>query len=327
MVRLFGVVTVSCLLTAAICSLPFAQWRLSLLQMKTAGRLSAVSWLELGTRLIKIEAEQNGGRWVLGPVTLESADAGVACPANFVTPLGRFVGQLDDEWHLEHTISRYLGWDGVVKDGVDPRIEPGDTVLEVGAWIGVFTRYALSRGARRIIAIEPVTQNIECFKMNLAQELATGRVQLIEAAAWDAATTLTMSRHSPHNQRGSLEGVMVVEDGELTVQGVALDDELMRIGVDGIDVISMDIEGAERYALAGLATTIEASQSEISLCLHHKEDDEAVLTAMLIITATSAAIGICFSQGPASRIIASKLTPEKNVESRVRPPLSTFITD
>ena len=48
---------------------------------------------------------------------------------------------------------------------------------------------------------------------------------------------------------------------------------------------------------------------------------------MLIITATRAAIGICLSQGPASRIIASRLTPENRVESRVRPPLSTFITD
>ena len=53
----------------------------------------------------------------------------------------------------------------------------------------------------------------------------------------------------------------------------------------------------------------------------------AVLTAMLIITATRAAIGICLSQVPASKIMASRLTPENKVDSRVRPPLSTFITD
>ena len=43
----------------------------------------------------------------------------------------------------------------------------------------------------------------------------------------------------------------------------------------------------------------------------------AVLTAILIITATRAAIGICLSQGPASRIIASRLTPENKVEGCV----------
>ena len=52
----------------------------------------------------------------------------------------------------------------------------------------------------------------------------------------------------------------------------------------------------------------------------------AVLMAMLIITATKAAIGICEPR-PGSRIIASRLTPENKVESRVRPPLSMFITD
>ena len=53
----------------------------------------------------------------------------------------------------------------------------------------------------------------------------------------------------------------------------------------------------------------------------------AVLTAIPIMTATKAAMGICLSQVLPSKIIAKRLIPEDRVERRVRPPLSMFMTD
>ena len=52
-----------------------------------------------------------------------------------------------------------------------------------------------------------------------------------------------------------------------------------------------------------------------------------LLLIVVIITATRAAIGISWSNGLQSNIIANKLIPEENVDSLVLPPFSTFITD
>ncbi|HSW48905.1 MAG TPA: hypothetical protein VLH09_01965 [Bryobacteraceae bacterium] len=54
----------------------------------------------------------------------------------------------------------------------EPAIHPGDIVLDCGANVGVFTREALKRGARLVVAIEPAPVNIECLRRNLAGEIS-----------------------------------------------------------------------------------------------------------------------------------------------------------
>src|SRR3546814_20096734 len=49
--------------------------------------------------------------------------------------------------------------------------------------------------------------------------------------------------------------------------------------------------------------------------------------ATMIITATSAAIGICATHAPAKTTISNKNTPAENADSRPRPPDFTLITD
>ena len=60
----------------------------------------------------------------------------------------------------------------------------GDVVIDVGADLGTFTRIALQRGARLVIAVEPDPVNAACFLRAFAKEIADGRVRLVEAAAW-----------------------------------------------------------------------------------------------------------------------------------------------
>ena len=47
----------------------------------------------------------------------------------------------------------------------------------------------------------------------------------------------------------------------------------------------------------------------------------------MIITATSAGMGICFTHGPKTTSNTSRKTPAVNVESRPRPPDFTLMTD
>jgi FkbM family methyltransferase len=48
-------------------------------------------------------------------------------------------------------------------------VRAGDVVLDCGAGIGLFARQALKRGARTVIAIEPVPENLECLRRNLSR--------------------------------------------------------------------------------------------------------------------------------------------------------------
>src|SRR5256885_2849662 len=59
-------------------------------------------------------------------------------------------------------------------------VRASDIVLDCGANVGVFTREALKHGAKRVVAIEPAPENIECLRRNFKQEIADGRVILYE---------------------------------------------------------------------------------------------------------------------------------------------------
>ena len=69
----------------------------------------------------------------------------------------------------------------------------GDTVIDCGAHVGLFTRSALNHGASRVVAIKLDPANLHCLRENLAGEIAEGKVTLIEARVWDTRTTLSLA--------------------------------------------------------------------------------------------------------------------------------------
>ena len=278
---IFALVAVSCAAALAASSFPAAQWRLEVLRKKTTGEYAGIDWSEILGRLLRVDAETNGGRWALGSVRVEKAESQGACPVFFSSPIGPFRGRLADEWDLEHSVNKYLGLGRDTPRGLTPHVKKGDTVVELGAWIGTFTRHALMRGAGRVIALEPAPENLECLRITFAREIAEGRLTLVEAAAWNETARLRMNAKSRNNPRGSSKGYHVTPDGDFEVQGVRLDDVLADLGVSHVDLMNLDIEGEERYALAGAANTIQRSMPEIVVCVHHEPDDEEAVLGVL----------------------------------------------
>ncbi len=276
----FLIALASCAATLLVCIHPAGKWRVEILRMAAAGALPGLSWAELLSRLDGPDG-RNGLRWTVGSVQVAGIYADSPCPVLFDTPIGPFRGHLEDEWDLEHIVNKYLGLNSDSLHGLAPQVQPGDTVVEVGPWIGAFTRHALMRGAARVIAIEPVPANLDCLGITFESEIAAGRVVLFEGAAWDESGPLRMTRPSENNPRNSSKGYNVVPEGELTVEGFRLDDILAELSVEQVDLINADIEGAERYMAAGAAETIRRSMPEIVICVHHLGDDEEAVLSVL----------------------------------------------
>lgn len=135
-------------------------------------------------------------------------------------------------------------------------ISPGMTVLDVGANIGIYTEFLakLVGPSGRVVAFEPEQRNVEHLR-NAARNYK--QVEVVHAAVSDRSGTLKLfvadDLNVDHRTYAPLETRRSVD-----VAAVALDDFVSE--GDHVDVIKMDIQGAELAALRG-ARRLLASQN------------------------------------------------------------------
>ena len=157
----------------------------------------------------------------------------------------------------------------------------GDTVIDCGAHVGLFTRFALNHGASRVVAIEPDPANLHCLRENLAGEIAEGKVILIEAGVWDTRTKLTLWQ--PEGELSSLAKSFVLQfkEGVEGLPVMPLDDIVSKLNLERVDFIKMDIEGSERHALRGAKQTLERFKPRLAICTYHLPDDPVVIPKII----------------------------------------------
>jgi len=119
-------------------------------------------------------------------------------------------------------------------------IQPESVVWDVGANVGLYSLVA-SRKAKRVIAVEPVAENIKY----LERHIALNRIRNIELVVAAVAGECGKASFSVGENRST--GHLAA--GTLKVNVVTLDSLLMKFGAP--DVIKMDVEGAEYLALQG----------------------------------------------------------------------------
>ena len=198
------------------------------------------------------------------------------CPVQWRTPLGRFWGTERDGRELDLLTLEQAGGDIYEQGRVSVR--DSDIVIDVGAHLGTFTRIALQRGARQVVAIEPDSVNATCFARSFADEIADGRVRLVEAAAWHSAGALEFETGGA-SQTGHIAGTHTAKT--VTVRAVTLDGLLDELQLGRVDFIKMDIEGAERHALAGARKLLARHKPRLAICIYHAPDDPDVVPRVI----------------------------------------------
>jgi len=157
----------------------------------------------------------------------------------------------------------------------------GDVVLDCGANVGVFARTALAAGARLVVAIEPAPENLECLRRNLAAEMAAGRVIIYPKGVWDEETELSL-QVSPANP--AADSFVLRPEGSEPAGAVpvtTIDKMVEELALSRVDFIKMDIEGAERRALAGARQTLRRFRPRLAVSSYHLPDDPAAIPAVI----------------------------------------------
>lgn len=157
-------------------------------------------------------------------------------------------------------------------------LEKGDTVIDCGANIGIFSAFAASRGCK-VVAFEPTPQTWEALEEN--RKLYPGSIEIEPYALSDQEGKAqffvydSSSRNTLIRQMSS-----AYKSGEITVNLITLDKFVTENDIK-VDFIKADIEGAERYMLMGAKETIQKYKPKIAICTYHLEDDKEVLENLL----------------------------------------------
>jgi len=158
-------------------------------------------------------------------------------------------------------------------------IKSGDTILDVGANIGYFTSlFAHLVGAEgKVIAIEPIPENSKLIDLNCLINRYQGRVINVHSAVGDEnfSGSIKFNRTS-ETQCGFVDTGSDRTIGDrykpllnniIEVPIRSLDSILQEKGINGIDVLKMDIEGFEYKALLGMKSLLENESSKPRLML------------------------------------------------------------
>lgn len=174
-------------------------------------------------------------------------------------------------------------------------VQPGDVVLDVGAYIGTWTKQALARGARQVIAIEPSPASVECLRRNLASEVAAGQVVIYPKGIWDSEGTLTLFANSDTGVGNSF-----IESNEVTkkvdaIPVTTIDKLAAELALARVNFIKADVKGATQRLLRGGAGVIRRDRPRIAMSTEEAADDVASIArvAQVIVPGYQLKCGPC----------------------------------
>ncbi len=135
-------------------------------------------------------------------------------------------------------------------------LPPGGVFIDVGANIGRLTmEAAVAVDGLRVLAVEPVKSTYAALAANITRNGLNSRVATLRLAlgAHTGRGAITADLGSAnHLVTGSPSA------GQEHIEIATLDDLLTQHGLNRVDVIKCDVEGAELFVLEGAARTLEA---------------------------------------------------------------------
>lgn len=147
-------------------------------------------------------------------------------------------------------------------------IGPQDTVVDVGANIGTFSVWAARRTLGPVLAIEPFPGNVEFLERNLrANGCSSVDVVVCALTDRDAPVRLFVSENGVSHQLSERTHKIPLR-GAIEVEGKTLETLIREKGLERIDLLKLDCEGAEGQILGSASRDVLARVRRIAMEFH-----------------------------------------------------------
>jgi FkbM family methyltransferase len=146
-------------------------------------------------------------------------------------------------------------------------LRKGDIVIDAGAYTGLYTVYAAKKvGSKgKVIAYEPDPYTMMMLKKNIKLNQLSN-VTLVRKGLFDKNDSVPFDIQSVGSNIVTINTAFHNRKTINKVNVAPLDEEVVRLRLNTVDFIKMDIEGAEIEAMKGARTTIKKNKN-ISLAI------------------------------------------------------------
>lgn len=154
------------------------------------------------------------------------------------------------------------------------KINEQDVIFDLGANIGMFTVLASRKTKNMIYAFEPVSETREVLRRNLKN---ADHIEIVPFAVGNRNEKIKIDTSYLEDNSGAITINNKDEQNGQTVEIISLDDFVEQNAISNVDFIKADIEGAERFALAGARNILRTMAPKLSICTYHCQDDPEML--------------------------------------------------
>jgi len=150
-------------------------------------------------------------------------------------------------------------------------VKPGMTVLDIGANIGEYTIIASSLvgDSGKVVSFEPEPENYKLLSKNIKHN-KRNNVQAFQYGLADKESKGVLYLSSDNKGKHSM-AKLDGENNSIQVSIKTADQVLSNLKIEKVDIIKIDIEGAEALALKGMTNVLEKSSPCILFCEFYPE--------------------------------------------------------
>jgi FkbM family methyltransferase len=153
-------------------------------------------------------------------------------------------------------------------------IRPNDVCVDVGANIGYFTLLfsSLTAPAGRVFSFEPVQSNVRLMKASIElNQIKNVQVESIALADRDGATEFSVSTDGAYSSL--VNTGRKAEAAKVQICMERFETYARKNDIDKIDILKVDVEGAEGLVIAGMGRFLERSSASPRIIQLELTDD------------------------------------------------------
>jgi FkbM family methyltransferase len=192
-----------------------------------------------------------------------------------------FLNDNYDKYIVDY-LDRFMGEGpyGYVDGYFDVTVKKGDTVIDAGAWIGDFSAYASSKGAR-VYAFEPVKETFQwlCKTKLLNNVKGGGGILPIQKGLGSSECETNIAHYTDNSGANTVTVKSGINTEKISI--TTLDKFVEENKPERVDFIKADIEGSERDMLKGATNVLKTFAPKLAICTYHLWDDLVVLEQII----------------------------------------------